>query len=204
MFAVLGTWPKWCGAAAAALAILPAFAIARGPRFEQYVRYEMSVDHPSQGFVFDLNATRKDPYDTAPPFISKASMQLSPKLCEGAYKLAFVFTPVRGGIVKFPYPVRVNQARLDGSSRRCPFAGLPRRGLRSMRVGIFVDGKILLRFSARPSSSAGETFKRLEVPAMRMYQFTAPGGHVRIQVSAGYSRGGSHQIELLADTKPPR
>jgi hypothetical protein len=202
MHALIRNCSKWCVAVAAALVVLSALAIAR-PRFEQYVRYEMSVNHPTNGFVFDLHATRKDPYDTTPPFISKASMRLSPKLCEGAYQLQFAFTPVRGRVVKFPYPVRIRRARIDGASRRCPFDRVPRRGLKAMRVSISVNNKILLRFSARPSSRAGETFKPLQVPVMRMYQSTAPGGRVRIQIGARYARA-SRQIELLADTKPPR
>jgi hypothetical protein len=181
---------------------MPGLAAARGP-VEQYTRFQMSVERPN-GFVFDIQATRKDPYDTVPPLISRASMKFSPRLCEGAYRLAFVFSPVRGDIVKFPYAVRVRRAQLDGAPRRCPFAGLPPRGLKSIGVRISLNVNALMSFSARPATPAGKTFDRLEVPALRMYRFTAPGGLVRVQISARYSKGGPRKIDFVADTKAPR
>ena len=163
----------------------------------------MSVSDAAKKFVFDIHGTRKDPYDTSPPLISRASIRVSPRLCEGAYRLAFVFTPVRGDIMRFPYPVRVRNARLDGKPRRCPLAGLPRRGLRSMRVQITIDGNRLMAFSAKPSTRAGNTFKPLNVPELSMYRFTARGGVVSVRIAARYS-GAGRTIAFLADTKAPR
>src|SRR5919107_1651150 len=128
---------------AAAVAALPVVAAARGP-IAQYDRLHMSVER-SGGFVFDIQAKRKDPYDTTPPLVSRASTRLSPNLCEGAYQLAFAFTPVSGGdITRFRYPARIRRARRDGAPRACPFRGLPARGLKSLDVRITVNGKRLM------------------------------------------------------------
>jgi hypothetical protein len=180
----------------AVLVVAPALAIASA-RFEQYVKFGLSVDHLTYGCVFDLHGTRKDPHDTTPSFISMLRCDVP------RYQMQFAFTPVRGQVVRFPYPVRIGRGRVDGELRRCPFATLPTRGLRSLQVAIFVHNKILLRLSARPPRRAGETFEALQVPVMNLYQATAPGGHVRIQMSARSARA-SHRVDLLADTKPPR
>jgi hypothetical protein len=174
------------------------------PRIEQYDEFGMSVDDPARGFIFDIQGRRKDPYDREPPFISKATIRMAPQLCEGRYKLVFSFTPVRGHIATYASPARVRGTRLDGAPRRCPFADLPRRGLKSVRVLITLGDRVLMHFSARPSTRAGKTFDRLDVPVLTMYRFTVPGGLVRVQVSARYSAGGSRKIEFLADTQSPR
>lgn len=189
-------------ALAAASAALPGMAVARGP-IEQYTRVQMSVEHRG-GSLFDIQATRQDPYDTAPPLISRASLRLSPKLCAGTHRLAFAFTPVRGDITRFSYPARVRRAQLDGAPRPCPFAGLPARGLKSMDVRITINDKPLMSFSARPSTRAGRIFERLEVPVLRMYLFTAPGGVVRVRIGARYAKAATHRITFVADTKSPR
>jgi len=189
---------------AAAFAVLSGLAVAQGTRFEQYVSFRMSVNHPTQGFVFDIRSARKDPYDTTPPFVSRASFRLSPTLCEGAYSLAFVFTTVRGRTVRYPYPVRIRRARLNGAPRRCPFASLPPRGLKSMRVRVtFTGNNILMRFNARPSTQAGLTFGRLKASELRVYRFTAPGGLVRVQISTRYASA-RPRLSFVADTKAPR
>lgn len=193
----------WCAVLVVAIAGTSALATA-DPRIEQYVEFQLSVDEPAKGFVFDIQGRRKDPYDKEPPFISKATMRMAPSLCSGRYTLVFAFTPVRGRIAKYASPARVRGTRLDGAPSRCPLAALPRRGLKSVRVRITLGDRDLMHFSARPSTRAGKTFDRLEVPLLTMYRFTVPGGLVRVRASARYSDSSVRKIEFLADTKPPR
>jgi hypothetical protein len=72
---------------------------------------------------------------TRPPVISRGTIKISPKLCEGAYQLFVTFT----GLVRQRYNAKVRRAQLNGQPRPCPYSGLPDRGLRSMKVLVTIN-----------------------------------------------------------------
>jgi hypothetical protein len=133
-------------------------------------------------------------------FVSTAKVRFSPKLCEARYRLQFVFTTNKGEERKNSYGVRMRRGRLDGVDTRCPFAGLPRRGLSSMRVRVTIDENLLMSFVARPSTSRGRTFGRLRAPNVTFYRSSTPAGLARVWIRARYRSHRSHIVEFVADT----
>lgn len=190
--------------AAAGLVNVSGPAVAQdGPlRLEPLVSYQASVKGPG-GRLLDIRGTPKNPKDLEAPFISTATARVSPKLCEARYRLGLSFTTNKGHVTKIPYVLRLHRGRLDGVAKRCPFAGLPRRGLKSMNVRVTIGGNLWVRFAARPSTRQGNPFGRLAVPALSFYRSTTPPGLVSVRLRAEYPSAGSHTVEFVADMDVP-
>jgi len=148
--------------------------------------------------VFDIRGAPKDPKDVKAPFASTGTMRISRKLCVGTYRVALVFTTVKGRDTTVPYVLRLRRGQLDGVAKRCPLAGLPRRGLKSVDVQVTIDRNRLLRFVGRPSARTGDTFGRLNVPELTFYRSNTPPGLVRVRARAQYRSGRPHTVEVEA------
>ena len=161
-------------------------------------RYEVSAKNRDGQKVFDIRGAPKNS-DTEGVFVSTGTVRFSPKLCESTYRLQFVYTTIRGSIAIKPFGVRVRRGRLDGVPKRCPFAGLPRRGLRSMSVRVSLNGNLLMHFIAWPSTRPGSPFDRLKVPTS-VYRFGRTPGLARVRVRARYRSSRPHIVQFTADT----
>jgi hypothetical protein len=135
---------------------------------------------------------------TRPPVISRGMIKISPKLCEGGYRLVVTFPELRG--LQFNATATVHGARLDGQPRPCPFFRLPRRGLRSLKVLVTINDKKLMTVNARPRTRAGETFNRLTVVKRPRYYIEALlPGRAELRVHARYRTGRVYVVTSLAD-----
>ena len=133
---------------------------------------------------------------TRPPVISRGTIKISPKLCEGAYQVSVTFP----GLFRQRYNAKVRRAQLNGQPRPCPYSGLPDRGLRSLKVLVTINDKKLTTVRARPRTRAGATFNRLTKIKETRYDITAlRRGRAEISVLAQYRTGRVYVVTLLAD-----
>lgn len=174
-------------------------AIAQNlPRLGPLTILELSTNNSRGHPVFNMTVVLKHP-DTGGPFDATGTVRFSPKLCNANYPLRFVFTTLRGDPKTYPYPARMRRGRLDGTARRCPFAGLPGRGMKSMDVRATIDNKPLLQFHATPSARPGNPFARLK----HRLHFVRPNtqrGTVRVLIRVHYRSHRSHTIQFVANT----
>lgn len=193
-----------------AIVLVLGFAAGGGPATAQdapplppLFSYQLSVTRPGAGTVLELRGAPADPNDVDAPFISRATVRVSPLLCQGSYRLAFALTTLKGRIAQVTYTARMHSGRHDGVAKRCPFAGLPARGLKSMQVRVTLDDEVLMRFSAMSSAHRGSPFAWLQVPSMSFYRTTAPGGLVRVRVRAlaRYRSGETRLLRFRADAR---
>lgn len=167
----------------------PAVARPQGP----IISFQMLVGAPDGERVLEVRGKPKDASD------SRGTMKISPRLCEHTYELHFVYTTPDGHVGDRPYQARVRGARIDGRSRRCPYSGLPHRGLHAMHVYATIDGEKVMAFTAKPGARAGKTFDRLSIPLLRYYAAGPLSGLARVRVSARYESGRVHVATFLAD-----
>jgi hypothetical protein len=168
------------------------------------VSFQMLVSGPDGRNVFDIRGKPKDPTNVTPPLFSRGTMKISPKLCERDYQLDFSFYRPSGYVGGQLYDAKVHGARLDGRPRHCPYAGLPRRGLRSFHVLVTIKGEKLMTFNAIPRTGAGETFNTVSIATLRYYAFTTISGLARIRVRARYRTGRDHVATIRADIAAAR
>jgi hypothetical protein len=154
----------------------PAVARPQGP----IISFQMLVGAPGGERVLDVRGKPKGASD------SRGTMKISPRLCEHIYELHFVYTTPDGHVG-------------DRPSRRCPYSGLPRRGLHAMHVDATIDGEKVMAFTAKPGARAGKTFDRLSIPLLRYYAAGPLSGLARVRVSARYESGRVHVATFLAD-----
>ncbi|MGI9097467.1 MAG: hypothetical protein ACR2H2_03055 [Solirubrobacteraceae bacterium] len=160
----------------------------------QISSFQMLVSGPDGNNVLDIRG------NLTPSMISHGTVKISPKLCERDYQLHLAFTGPGGRVVGDQrYDAKVHGARLDGRPQRCPYSGLPRRGLRSFQVLATLNGEKLMTFKARPRTRAGETFNRLSTPRLRYYSLATLSGRARIRVRARYRTGRVHVATFRAD-----
>ena len=190
----------------AAIAAVGATAFVAGPSTAApvpphgpIVSFQMLVRGPDGRDVFDITGKPKDPTNVTPPLLSRGTMKISPKLCEHEYQLDFSFYRPSGYVGGQLYDAKIHGARLDGRPRRCPYSGLPRRGLRSFQVLVTIKGEKLMTFNAIPRTGAGETFNTVSIPTLRYYTFTTISGLARIRVRARYRTGRDHVATIRAD-----
>jgi hypothetical protein len=163
-------------------------------RLPPLVIYQMTIKNSDSHLVFDI---RGEPTNqTISPLILTGRMRLSPKICNGTYQVAFIYTTNRGRSTRILYTARVSRGRLDGVAAKCPYAGLPRRGLKSMNVQMTIHNELLLRFKALGGKS-GNPFARLGVPRLEVYR-TDPAGRLRIRIRARYPDRKPHIIRFDA------
>jgi hypothetical protein len=132
--------------------------------------------------------------------VAQGRVRFSPSLCVAAYRVRFTYTTNRGRRQSYPYPGRMRSGRLDGVAERCPFAGLPRRGLKSVRVRAVIDGRPLLHFRARPAGRPGDPFGWLKMPELVFRRPNTPQGLVSVVIRATYDSRSSHTVAFVADT----
>lgn len=196
---------KWCATVAIAAGLTsssgPALA-GNVPRPGPLAKYEVSIKKEAGQLVFDIQGAPKNP-DINGQFVSRGTLRLTPILCEATYRLQFVFTTIKGPVQTYPYPARMRGGRLDGNAKRCPFADLPRHGLRSLRLRSTIDGQPLTDFVARPLTRAGNPFARLKVPALTFHRPNTPAGLIKARIDLQYASHKSHTVEFMADTTVP-
>jgi len=200
----LGPVGKWCATAlmAAGLMSTSGSAVAQdvpplGPRSS----FQVFAKNSDSQRVFDIRGVPKIS-DIQEGFISAGTVRFSPKLCNATYRVLFVFT-TKGHVTKSPYRTQVRSARRDGITTRCPFAGLPSRGLKSMHVRATIAGKPLLQFRAHPVGRPGSTFARLKMPRMTFGRRNTPAGSIRVSVRARYRSHRQHTIKFVVKTDLP-
>lgn len=192
---------KWCASVVivAGLISTTASAVAQSvPRLGPLTTLELSTRNQRGHVVFNMTVALKRP-DTGGQFDATGTVRLSPKLCEAKYRLHFVFTALRGDAKTILYPARMRRGRLDGTRQRCPFAGLPERGMKSMHLRATINRKYLLHFDAKPSTRSGNPFARLK----HRLHFGRPNtqtGTVRVRVRVHYRSHRSHTVQFIART----
>jgi hypothetical protein len=170
------------------------------PRLGPLARFEVSTRDSHGNLVFDIAGTPENP-DIAGRFGAKGTVRFSPKLCAGKYRLRFVFTTIKGQAKKFPYPARIHRGRLDGTAQRCPFARLPRRGMKSMDVQATIKQRSVLHFVAKPFTRSGSPFARLKVK-LSFRRPNTPSGALLVRIRVHYRSHSSHFLAFVADTRP--
>jgi hypothetical protein len=189
-----------------AAGITAAFVLAPGPLVAQEVpppgsldTIRMSVKDRHDRHVFDMQFTLRQSTRNG-GFLASGRVRISPDLCEAAYVVQFSIAPNKGRERSFPYPARMRSAKLDGVAKRCPFSGLPRRGLESLSVRATVAGRPLVRFDALPAGRRGDPLARLLMPELRFSRANIPLGVARATVRARYRAHRSHTVSFAADT----
>jgi hypothetical protein len=159
----------------------------------------MSAENRHDQRVFDMQFSPKRS-TRGGGFLASGRVHFSPDFCKAAYRVEFTITTNKGRERTYPYPARMRSARLDGVAKRCPFAGLPRRGLESLRVRATVAGRSLASIRARPSGRRGDPLDWLVMPELRFSRSNVPLGVVRVVISARYRAHRPHTISFAADT----
>jgi hypothetical protein len=169
------------------------------PRGGALVSFRAFFERSDGRVIFEIRGAPKDPNDVKAPFVSTGTMSISRKtFCVGAYRGALVFTTIKGRETSIPYTLRLRGGRLDGVAKRCPLAGLPARGLKSLDVRVTIDRNRLVSFVARPSTRTGDPLDRLDVPELSFFRSNTPPGLLHVQARAQYRSGGSHTVEVEA------
>jgi hypothetical protein len=140
-------------------------------------------------------------------FVLAGKVRFGARLCEASYRLRFTYISNTGLERTFSYPARMRRGRLDGVDTPCPFAGLPRRHLKSLSVRATIEGRPLLLFRASPSGRDGDPLGWLGFPELTFRRPNTPQGRVRALIRARYRSHRSHTVEFRADTDialPPR
>jgi hypothetical protein len=168
------------------------------PRLGPLTTLELSTRNHRGHAVFNMRVALKRP-DTGGSFDATGTVRFSPQLCEAKYRLHFVYTPLRGDAKTILYPARMRRGRLDGTRQRCPFAGLPDRGMKSMDVRAIINRKYLLHFDAKPSTRSGNPFARLK-HRLHYGRPNTETGTVRVRVRVHYRSHRSHTVQFIAKT----
>jgi hypothetical protein len=156
--------------------------------------------------AFDMRVTLKR-RTSGGGFVVAGKVRFGARLCEASYRLRFTYTSNKGRERTYNYPARMQSGRLDGVDTPCPFAGLPRRHLKSLSVRATIEGRPLLLFRASPSGRDGDPLGWLEFPELIFSRPNTPEGHVRALIRARYRSHRSHTVAFRADTDialPPR
>lgn len=183
----------------AALMSTTAPAVAQTlPRPGPFTSIELSTHNSRGHLVFDMTVNARHP-DIGGQFDATGRVRFSPRLCDARYRLRFVYTTNKGDSQEWSYPARMRRGRLDGTPQRCPFAGLPRRGMKSMDVRATINRKLLLHFDAKPSPRSGNPFAQLK-HRLHFGRPNTPSGIVVVRIRVHYRSHRSHTVKFVADT----
>jgi hypothetical protein len=198
----------WCAVLVVAeIVTLSGRAVAQDvPRPGPYDSVRLSADDRDGRRVFDMQFALKGLTATG-GFLAAGTVRFSPKLCESRYAVLFTYTTNKGLVLPYRYPARMQGGRLDGVRKACPFAGLPRRGLESLRLEATIQGRPLVRFRARPLGRRGDPLAWLRFRELVFPRANTPAGAVHAVIRARYRSHRSHIVRFVADTDialPPR
>ena len=160
------------------------------------VSFQMLVSGTGGQKVLDIRGAPNAASSEVPPVTITGGLRISPKLCARGYHLDLVLTRQSGAVADNRLTATVNAATLDRRTARCPFAGLPTRGLSSLHVVITAKSGTVMTFTARPLSPFGAVFGQLAIPVLTYYPLTNPLGSDRIRVEARYGRARVRVVTL--------
>lgn len=199
----------WCasGLIAVALGSILGSAVAQDvPPPGPLETLRVSVRDRDGKRVFDMRATLKRT-TIGGGFVMAGDVRFGARLCEASYRLRFTYISNTGRERPYSYPARMRSGRLDGVATPCPFAGLPRRHLKSLSVRATIEGRPLLLFRASPPGHDGDPLGWLAFPELIFRRPNTPQGRFRALIRARYRSHSSHTVEFRADTDialPPR
>jgi hypothetical protein len=190
----------WCAAGAFLTGLMSARgpAVVHGvPRPGPFDTVQVAADDRGER-VLDAQVALKMPTSDG-GFVATGKVRFSRLLCEATYTVLFTYTANDGRSHTFPYPARLRSGRLDGVADPCPFAGLPRRSLESMRVSVTVEGLPLLEFRAWPSTRHSGPTAWLKVRKLRFRRSNVPHAPLRFVIRARYRAHRSHTVAFTSD-----
>lgn len=194
-----------CCVALSALAapwLAPAFAACpkvEGPRdLEPFENYALVLTPINRSPVLEMSGVLEDPY--ASPFKSHGRIRVTPRLCNGDYRLRFTTTSVSGHLDATTYATRISAAKLGGQKVKCPFARLRSDNLATVSgtLKLVCDDFRIVSFKATPirrNLRAGGLFDGLS-SRLAFDTTDLPQASAILGITINYRRGPKRRITM--------